>query len=213
VTAGSVTDSEHRLDAARGRALDLLKRALIAAVESTRTAAMGQPARLDDWGADALAQWQRAMELIDSIGMELYFASGAYGGGKSAVERPGPTGAERRFYTEARVIFDALVEVGFPHVVHQLLETLEHFVEVDPRGVFMRIVTIIRAGRAWGYEYDNLAEPLFVRLVERYIAEYRTLLQQDIECSRALVEMLDVFVQAGWPSARRITYGLSEIFR
>jgi hypothetical protein len=45
------------------------------------------------------------------------------------------------------------------------------------------------------------------------LAEHRTLLQQDPECSQTLVEMLDIFVRAGWLSAHRLTYGLDEIYR
>jgi hypothetical protein len=118
-----------------------------------------------------------------------------------------------RFYSEASGIIDGLIDIGLPRVADHLLETLEHFVDVDPRGVFMRIVSTIRAGQPYGYQYDNLAEPLFVRLVERYLAEHRTMLQQDLECGRALVEILDIFVRAGLPSAPRLTYGLSEIYR
>jgi hypothetical protein len=52
-----------------------------------------------------------------------------------------------------------------------------------------------------------------VRLVERYLAEHRPLLREDDECRRILLEVLDIFVQAGWPQARRLTYRLEEIFR
>jgi hypothetical protein len=90
---------------------------------------------------------------------------------------------------------------------------LEHFIDVDPRVFFMRIVGTIRAGRPWGCQYDTMAEGLFVRLVERYLAEHRTMLLQDDECRSALIEILDTFVRAGWQSARRITYGRSDIYR
>ena len=49
-------------------------------------------------------------------------------------------------------------------------------------------------------------------MVERYIAEYRPLLQEDQECRVALMEMLDVFVRVGWPNARQLTYRLDDIF-
>jgi hypothetical protein len=58
-----------------------------------------------------------------------------------------------------------------------------------------------------------MAADLMVRLVERYLAEYRVLLRENEECQRTLLEVLDIFVQAGWPSAQRLTYRLEEIFR
>jgi hypothetical protein len=64
-----------------------------------------------------------------------------------------------------------------------------------------------------GYQFEQMAADLVVRLVERYLAEYRELLQNDPKCRQALVELLDTFVRAGWPAARQLTYRLEEIFR
>ncbi len=50
-----------------------------------------------------------------------------------------------------------------------------------------------------------------VRLVEQYLAEYRAILRENEECRRTLLEVLDIFVQVGWPSALRLTYRL-EIY-
>ena len=68
-------------------------------------------------------------------------------------------------------------------------------------------------GKRWNYQFEGLAADLIVRIVERYLAEYRSLLVENIECRTALRESLDVFVQAGWPAARRLSYRLDDIFR
>ena len=213
LTEGPVDEPDKRIDGMRGCALDFTARALGAAIESTRRIAAAQPSRTDDLEEDAVAQWKQAMRLIDRIAMELYFASGAHDATQQPLGPTDPTDAQRRLYTEGSQIIDALVHIGAPSIAHHLLETLEHFIDVDPHGVFTRIVGTIRAGRAWGYQYDTMAEALFVRLVERYLAEHRTMLLQENESRRGLVEILDTFVRARWHSARRITYGLSDIYR
>jgi hypothetical protein len=58
-----------------------------------------------------------------------------------------------------------------------------------------------------------MAAGLVVQIVERYLAEHRTLLQQDDGCRAALIDVLDIFVGAGWAAALRLTYGLQEIYR
>jgi hypothetical protein len=58
-----------------------------------------------------------------------------------------------------------------------------------------------------------MAADLAVRLVERYIAEYRSLLETDDECRQVLIAVLDTFISAGWPSALRLSYRLQDIFR
>jgi hypothetical protein len=154
--------------------------------------------------------------LVDHVGMDVYFASGAHEEKKQAqVKGDLPQTRERaeRFYREAGPILDDLSDVGLPAVTHHLLETLQVFVPLDHRGVFLRIGRVVRGGEKGGYQYESLAANLIVELVERYLADYRGLLREDAECRRTLIEILNVFVQAGWPSARRLTYRLEEIFR
>ena len=51
------------------------------------------------------------------------------------------------------------------------------------------------------------------QLVERYLADHREIFREDANCRAALVSILDVFVEVGWPRARQLTYRLEEIFR
>lgn len=118
----------------------------------------------------------------------------------------------KRFYQEAHAILDGLAGAAFLNVTHHLLQTLEHFIPVDPRDVFLRIHRVIMGGQQAGYQSDPAAD-LVVRIVERYLAEYRTIFQEYADCRRDLIEMLDVFVKVGWPNARRLLYRLEDIFR
>ncbi len=149
--------------------------------------------------------------LAESIGMELYFASGAYDAKTHG--RVLGIDEKRRFLQEATPLLDQLAGFGFPSLVHHLLKTLEFLVPVDPAGVFLRIGHVVRAGQTGGYQYESLAVDLIVGLVERYLAEYRAVFRENEECQRTLLEILDMFVKVGWPSARRLTYRLQEIFR
>lgn len=94
-----------------------------------------------------------------------------------------------------------------------MLQTLSTYVQDDPRGVLLRIGRLLQAGRAWGYQLETLAEAEFVALVERYLAAHRDLFLRDRECREVLVGALEGFVEAGWPSARQMMYGLDDIFR
>ena len=62
-------------------------------------------------------------------------------------------------------------------------------------------------------EYEQLAMDLMVKIIERYLAQYRTILRDHPECSRTLMDILDVFVRVGWPSAHRLAYRLNEIYQ
>ena len=115
---------------------------------------------------------------------------------RSAANRP-------RFSAREGGASDELPDDGLPSVPLHLLETLESFISMDPRGVFLRIGRVVHGGTSARYQYEQLDADLLVKLVERYLAEHRALLREDAACRQALLEMLDIFVRAGWPAARQ----------
>jgi hypothetical protein len=216
LTHGPINPPDPAQDSVRLRARELLDRIL----RSARDALHEIERRLSrvpssDWPPQDRENAKSLAQLIDHAGSEVYFASGAYDRKRQgrADEQPPTRERAERFYREAGPMLDVLADVGLPSVTHHLLETLEFFIPTDPRGVFLCIGRVVRAGQQGGYQYESLAADLVVRLVERYLAEYRIVLREDAECRQALIEVLDVFVQAGWPTARRLTYRLEEIFR
>lgn len=216
LTYGPTSPPNPEADAIRQRALHLLQNLLQSAEEAWHSLEQRNlDTPLNQWLQDDRDKAKTLWQLIDRIASEVYFASGAYDakrqGVQVQVERPKPE--SERFYCEATSILDELAQIGHPSIAHHLLETLEFFVPINPRDVFLRIGAVVRAAQRWGYQYESLAADLIVRLIERYLADYRALLQEDKECREMLIEVLDVFVQAGWPSARRLAHRLEEIFR
>lgn len=215
LTHSSTNRSESEKDAIRHRALNLIGKLLHSAIQEFRGLEQqhsGIPS--GNWPSEDLERAKSLARLIDHIGSEVYFSSGAFKrhGNIEEDEVLSPKQVER-FYLEVRPILENLADVGLPSVTHHLLETLEYFIPIDPQGVFLCIGRVVQAGQRGGYQYESLAADLVVKLVERYLAEYRTILREDENCRRILIEILDLFVEAGWPSARRLTYRLEDIFR
>jgi hypothetical protein len=162
-----------------------------------------------------LARVREAAFIVDAAMRELYFASGAYDPQSSPASPPrAPQPVHQRFYREAHDLLDQMVEIQLPSVTHHLVETLQFFVPLDPRGVFLWVDrAVTEGGQQGGYQLEPLAVDLVVGLIRRYLADYRELLHQDADCRRALQRILDGFVAVGWPEARRLTYQLDDIFR
>jgi hypothetical protein len=156
-------------------------------------------------------EFQELARLIDFIGNQLYFASGAYDGTNSHRKLDEP--ARKIFWMESRSAISSLSTVAIPSAAHHLIEMLQSFIPFDPADVFHAIASVIRAAKSWGYQYESTAVDLLVKVTEIYLAEYRLLLQQDLQCREELIDILETFVIAGWPSARRLSYRLEEIFR
>jgi hypothetical protein len=202
-------------DGVRERARDLLLRLLRSAGES-RDRLLADHARVafDAWPKKDQDAVKSLTRLLDQIGIEVYHASGAFlpsGQGERAEVLP--EAGRQRFYLETGCLVDELADIGLASIAHHLLETLESFIPFDPAGVFVRMARVVRSGRRGNYQFESMAADLMVRLVERYLAEHRHVLREDKACRAALLEILDVFVRAGWPSARQLTYRIDEIYR
>ncbi len=150
------------------------------------------------------------LQLIDSVGADLHFASGA---SNDANGQDRSLREKIRFLTEAEPLLDILDTIPVPNLTHHLLQMLESLIPANPSYMFLRIGYILLGGKDGGYQYEVFAVDLIVRVVERYLAEFRDVLREKEECLQMLINILDIFVDVGWPSARRLTYRIDEIFR
>lgn len=176
---------------------------------------------------DASERWQHlsdeersvaetALLISDIAATEIYFGSGAYGSRGEDADESRVIGKEirARFLNEMAPALTALAHVPYPSVTHHLLQTLEAFVSDDPPKVF-RLVTdaLVSGGKTGGYQLESLGSDLFVQIVRRYLADFRSVLASDHDLRQRLMKALDIFVEAGWPEARRLVYDLPEMLR
>jgi len=195
---------------ARARALNLFSKIVDSAyTEYIRCIEICRGGRSNEGDRDAL---QKMVELLGEASNQLYFGSGVFDRAQS--HGPEPAHEQKQlFYTAVAQVVDTLSATGLPGPTQHLVEMVEALIAVDPKRIFLQISRMVESGRLWGYEFESMAAELIVRIVERYLADYRHLLQHDIECRIALRTLLDTFVEAGWPAAQQLSYRLDEIFR
>jgi len=200
-------------DRVRLRTIEVLENVVLAAGPLfAELAGRGAPTEVERATADA------ALRILDRAATEIYFGSGAYSAGnqQEGNEEAGVQTSEvrTRFLREMQGTLRALAQVPYPSVTHHLLETLEVFIPDDPPGIF-RLVTevLVSGGRSGGYQLESLGSELFVRIVRRYLADFRAVISSDDDLRHRLIQALDVFVEAGWPEARLLVYELPEMLR
>ncbi len=159
----------------------------------------------------------RVAHLVDDIAMQLYFACGAFDE-KNKKDKERLTSKSCRFWREASPLFAALTAEPHPHTAHQIVETLAYLLPCAPRDVFLLATQSIRkSATEAGYQYDPLAGEGVVKLIQHALADHREIFQadhgQESDCLVALLEVLDLFVEAGWAEARQLTHRLEEIYR
>jgi hypothetical protein len=211
---GETTKAEH--DAARIGSFRLAEHILSSTWERLGALEKKYEGVPGPWPEEDQETGRNLARLAESVCMQIYYASGAYSrDNNDHDEEKIPMGAEARsrFLREANEILHLLAEFGHASLTHHLMQTLEFLIQYDPKNVFLLVGKVVRSGKKGGYQYESLAVDLIVNLVERFIAEYRYILRESEECRRVLIKILDVFVEAGWASARRLTYRIEEIFR
>ncbi len=63
-----------------------------------------------------------------------------------------------------------------------------------------------------GYQYESLGADVMVRLVGVFLADHKEIFEDDARRA-ALVDCLEIFMEAGWTSARRLLYRLPELIQ
>lgn len=171
------------------------------------------------WPKLEIERLQRGHRMLESVADQVYFACGAHKSrsgrkGKPDASEPTLTAPQlRRFVEEAGPLLDMLCRIEHVRVAHRLLETLQFLSRVDPAGMFERVYRSVQVARKDGIQYESMTADLIVGIVEEYLADHPRLLKHDRAARDRILDILDLFVEAGWPRAARLTYGLEEVLR
>jgi len=150
-----------------------------------------------------------ALELFSEIAGQMYFAVGY----KQLPPDLTTLEEQRRFLADYAPLITRLAAFGPPAAVHYLLDVLDQFVPADPKLCFdLLSETILRTTGVARYEYEPQGATRFVELIQRYLADYRFVFAEETR-QHKLIECLAVFVDVGWPEARRLFQDLPDLLQ
>jgi hypothetical protein len=212
----------HRYDASTApdagaicdRAQDALA-LMLASATAVSASAYGVHASAADESEKVAARerYGEAEKLIHQAMNQLYFGSGAYRPERESGPGLPDQGAMHRFLTDYREILALLARTREPGTLHHLIGLYEFLIPGAPVTVFDEIHSILLGrGAEEGYHYESLGNTAVVGIVQRYIADYRAIFEDEERRAR-LVDMLRLFSQAGWPEALKLLYELPELLR
>lgn len=161
----------------------------------------------------AVATYRAAESIIGHLMNQLYFGSGAYADNREAALGLMSAETMRQFLDDYRPMLALLAASHEPSTHHHLVELYEFLIPGDPAGVFDALHALLTGSAAReGYHHENLAAPVIVRMVTRYIADHRSIFEDDTRRA-ALVEILRLFSDVGWSDALRLLYDLPDLLR
>lgn len=131
-----------------------------------------------------------------------------------------PNGLRCRFYNEVKPLMIAIIDfaqdphngIMFAPTAHRFMQLLNSFLPCNPKEVLHLADGVARSSERFGYNLDSLAIEEVVKFVEIVLADHRSEVR-DGEGLKDLLNLLDVFVRAGWSDALRLVWRLDEIFR
>jgi len=160
----------------------------------------------------------RLARMVDALAAQVYFASGAFDASSNS-KKSGLTPSQLPlFWQDAAPVLSALATERHPHTLDYALQTLQHLLPCAPGKIFLLATQAVQNGVGAGMQFESIAADHVVALVQRSLADYPDLFQNNSagvasECLIGLLKVLDLFVDAGWPKARQLTHRLEEIYR
>jgi hypothetical protein len=151
-------------------------------------------------------------QLLDNVGNQLYFSSGAFRGNPQE-EPSGLISVEMKkaFLDETADILKRIGDVATPHTIYYLIDLLSSLRSADPVRVFdLAAHALLSGGRLNGFQFESLGADRFVEIVGIFLADHREIFRDQAR-RETLIACLDAFVEAGWPKARRLLYRLPEL--
>jgi hypothetical protein len=149
---------------------------------------------------------------LDYACSQLYFASGAL----HAMNPREPSGLRSleekiAFLGEVEPILRRMGDLAAAHTIYHLLQILEFLLPASPGRIFDLIAhALLQGGRRQGYQFDSMGADVFVRIIGVCLADHQDIFRDETR-RQGLVDCLDAFIEAGWPSARRLIYRLPEL--
>lgn len=190
-------------DALRHRAQGLFHRIAVAA--SGPLATYDPRVAVPD---DQVQRLRACLELIDKAAMQLYFAAGR-DNDSSEIDDAG----RGLYLREVAPTLELIADQAQPHTIYHLLQLVEILAPQAPERAFDLTARAIRGGGAkGGYQYEPLGAELMVRLISSFLADSKEIFGSK-EKREALVDCLEIFMEAGWPSARKLLYRLPELLQ
>jgi hypothetical protein len=150
-----------------------------------------------------------AVKLLDHIAKQLFFTvcSDEFSPSFSQLT------VQRQFLRDYTPLIRKLTVLGTPGAIHHLMDVLGRLMPADPAVCFdLLSEAILRTTGVAKYEHEWMGADRFVELIGRYLADHRSIFTHPTRQKR-LIDSIAVFVEAGWPEARRLFHELPKLLQ
>lgn len=169
-----------------------------------------------------IASVKDSFTIINQIILRIYFQlSERKIGGPQGIIVPASEENRRAFYFLIKTIFASILELSSKlngtglmtgPSAHYFIQSFNLVLAYDVKFILNSVLHITRFAKATNYTFDSSAIREIVIMTERLLADHRYLLQ-DSDSFSELIELLDIYVEAGWVDALELLWRLDEVFK
>jgi hypothetical protein len=165
-------------------------------------------------------KWRLLYGVVDQTVLHIYFATDIDPNLRQRKDSPLDDSSRKMFFFDALPVLEKIIDFGKrPETGMLLAPTAHHFMQLlngvlpyDPPLVLRMAADVVRCSKRFNYNLDSMAMGEVVKLVECILADYRDKIQDELSIIN-LLELLDAFVEVGWPEALNLVWRLDEIYR
>lgn len=161
-----------------------------------------------DTPGEHMTEAKHALQIIDSIADQIYFASGAFNKDDDGVT---VDLRHEAFAARAVPVLSTCAKTGIATILHHVVEALIYLGPLDEKRSLLAIADAVGANIR--YAGDSLAGTRVIPYLKRLLAEHRELVLFDPDGVTAFRQLLSTFATAGNQHALAMAFTFADVFR
>lgn len=167
------------------------------------------------------AEIKSALEIIDQIVQRSYFALDINDRIRGRDRFPVNDNNRKALYFKLKPILQSIISnssiiagggIILAHTAHYFMEILNGVISFDARDILTMANKITKYSVKTGYTFDSSSIREVVSLTEKLLVDHKNLLLEQ-NAFNELIDLLDIYINSGWPDALELLWKLDDIFK
>lgn len=174
--------------------------------------------KVEDFSKENL-EIKNALEIIDQVVQRSYFALDINDRIRGRDRFPVNDENRKALYFKLKPILQSIISnsskitgggIILAHTAHYFMEILNGVISYDARDILTMANQITKY--SVDYRFDSLSIREVVSLTEKLLVDHKNLFLQP-DALNELIDLLDIYINSGWPDALELLWKLDDIFK
>jgi hypothetical protein len=200
--------------AERQRVQDFLLQLLKAANQALLAYHAEVATRVPSDGANEPAPWvKKVSDFFYDVATEFDFSAEGHAKQWTSAQTDDKEAKISAWWQTVEPILEALLAIPHPGIVFKLIEGLEHFIDLDLQRSLYWIRKATLASAPAGLVNEPLAADRTIEILSRILADHKKILLEGNELQSDFIQILESYLNVGWPKAVQLAVQIETIFR